>query len=270
MEKDIKRRLQMDLMQEAEDIMKEVNADESLKDVKAPEELHDRIFAEIHAMEQEKQQANRSAEELELIELGRVYKRRRKWRKYWVLAAAMVAALGLGITSMGGAEKIFEKVDSDLLGKERTNVDSKERVEQGNGVTEVEAYAKIEETFGITPVQFKYFPDGMRFKDYTMDEITQSIQIDYENKKTDQVILYQIRPNYRDSSIGKNTEDVLLEEEQLVIDDAVVNIQKFKVQENGEERIQVEFEYQDSSYFLRIFNLPWNEVENIVKNLYFL
>lgn len=54
MEKDIKRRLQMDLMQEAEDIMKEVNADESLKDVKAPEELHDRIFAEIHAMEQEK------------------------------------------------------------------------------------------------------------------------------------------------------------------------------------------------------------------------
>ncbi len=270
MEKDIKRRLQMDLMQEAEDIMKEVNADESLKDVKAPEELHDRIFAEIHAMEQEKQQANRSAEELELIELGRVYKRRRKWRKYWGLAAAMVVALALGMTSMGGAEKIFEKVDSVFLGKERTNVDSKERVEQGNGVTEAEAYAEIEETFGITPVQLKYLPDGMRFIGYTIDEITQSAQMDFINKKTEKTVLYYIRPNYRDSSMGKNAEDILLEEEELVVEDIVVDIQKFRVQENGEERIQVEFEYRDSSYFLRIFNLPWEEVEEIVKNLYFL
>ena len=260
----------MDLMQEAEDIMKEVNADESLKDVKAPEELHDRIFAEIHAMEQEKQQANRSAEELELIELGRVYKRRRKWRKYWVLAAAMVAALGLGITSMGGAEKIFEKVDSVFLGKERTNIDSVERVKEINDVSEAEAHAKIEEVFGFTLVQFKYFPDGMRFKDYTMDEITQSIQIDYENKKTDQVILYQIRPNYRDSSMGKNMEDTLLEAKELVIDDVIVHIQKFIVNENREERIQVEFEYHDSHYSLRLINISWDEVENIVKNLYFL
>lgn len=270
MEKDIKRRLQMDLMQEAEDIMKEVNADESLKDVKAPEELHDRIFAEIHAMEQEKQQANRSAEELELIELGRVYKRRRKWRKYWVLAAAMVVALGLGITSMGGAEKIFEKVDSVFLGKERTNVNSKERVEQGNGVTEAEAYAEIEEKFGITPVQFKYFPDGMQFIDYTIDEIVQSVQMDYANRKTEEIVLCYIRPNYRDSSIGKNAEDILLAEEQLVIEDVVVDIQKFKVKESGEERIRVVFEYKDTYYILWCSNISWEEVENIVKNLYFL
>ncbi len=270
MEKDIKRRLQMELMQEAEDIMKEVNADESLRDVKAPEELHDRIFAEIHAMEQEKQQADLSAEELELIELGRIYKRRRKWRKYWVLAAAMICVLAFGITSMGGAKKIFEKVDSVFLGKERTNIDSKERVKEGDGVTEAEAYAKIEEIFGITPVQLSYRPEGMQFVDYTIDEITQSIQMNYENKKTEETVLYYIRPNYRDSSMGKNAEDILLEEEHLVIEDVVVDIQKFRVQENGEERIQVEFEYQDSSYFLRIFNLQWEEVEKIVKNLYFL
>lgn len=270
MEKDIKRRLQMDLMQEAEDIMKEVNADESLKDVKAPEELHDRIFAEIHAMEQEKQQANRSAEELELIELGRVYKRRRKWRKYWVLAAAMVVALALGMTSMGGAEKIFEKVDSVFLGKERTNIDSVERVKEINDVSEAEAYAEIGETFGIKPVQLSYLPNGMQFKDYTMDKITQSAQMDYVNIKTDETVLYYIRPNYRDSSIGKNKEDILLEKEQLIIDDVVVDIQKFRVQENGEERIQVEFEYQDSHYSLRLINISWDEVENIVKNLHFL
>lgn len=270
MEKDIKRRLQMDLMQEAEDIMKEVNADESLKDVKAPEELHDRIFAEIHAMEQEKQQANRSAEELELIELGRVYKRRRKWRKYWVLAAAMVVALALGMTSMGGAEKIFEKVDSVFLGKERTNVDSKERVEQGNDVSEAEAHAKIEETFGIKPVQLLYRPEGMQFIAYTIDEITQSVQMDYANRKTEEIVLCYIRPNYRDSSIGKNAEDILLEEEQLVIEDVVVDIQKFKVKESGEERIRVVFEYKDTYYILWCSNISWEEVENIVKNLYFL
>lgn len=182
----------------------------------------------------------------------------------------MVVALALGMTSMGGAEKIFEKVDSVFLGKERTNVDSKERVEQGNGVTEAEAYAEIEETFGITPVQLKYLPDGMRFIGYTIDEITQSAQMDFINKKTEKTVLYYIRPNYRDSSMGKNAEDILLEEEELVVEDIVVDIQKFRVQENGEERIQVEFEYRDSSYFLRIFNLPWEEVEEIVKNLYFL
>ena len=93
-----RRKYEQRLIEEAERIMEEVNNNPELKDVTVPSEMHDNIFNAIREKEEEK----------ELIRLGRIYKRKRKNQKYFVLAAAMVLALAFGITSMGEADKIFE------------------------------------------------------------------------------------------------------------------------------------------------------------------
>ena len=53
-DEELKRLLQEEMIREAEQIMAEVNADPTLKDVKCPEEVHDKVFEQIRIYEEEK------------------------------------------------------------------------------------------------------------------------------------------------------------------------------------------------------------------------
>ena len=93
MDKEIKKFLQQEMEEESEQILQAVHSAPELADVEVPEELHDKLFAQIRQYEEEKSIDRLSEEELDLIRLGMVYKKKRKRTKYYVLAAAIVAAL---------------------------------------------------------------------------------------------------------------------------------------------------------------------------------
>ena len=109
-------------MDEIEGVLEKINNDPVMREWKAPEGLRDGLFEQIHAKEAEKSRL--SDDEKELIRLGMVYKKRRKWNKLLVLAAAVVCALAVGVTSIGGPKRVFEKFGWNIGDREQTNIDT--------------------------------------------------------------------------------------------------------------------------------------------------
>ena len=165
-------------MEEIEGVLEKINNDPVMREWKAPEGLRDGLFEQIHAKEAEKSRL--SDDEKELIRLGMVYKKRRKWNKLLVLAAAVVCALAVGVTSIGGPKRVFEKFGWNIGDREQTNIDTdNNRIKEPDVVSEAEAYAMIEDEFGFYPVELLYLPDGIEFESNTMAEGIQNVSMCY-------------------------------------------------------------------------------------------
>lgn len=256
------------LIKETELFLEEVHQDVEVQNTKVPSELYEGIWEEIHAYEAMEAREKLCDEDKELLRLGRMYKKKHRARKYVVLAAAVIAMLALGITSVGGPEKIFETVSWVLGGRKQINVDSdNENVVRPDDLAEEEIYEEIEEKFGFLPVKLDYLPEGVGLVEAQVSEEIQNIYILYGTH--DEIkISFQISPHYRESSWGKDIEDEVLEEFEITVSDVVVHLQKYLVN-NGTERWLIRFEYKNISYSMLIMNLEQKEVEKIVQNLYF-
>ena len=254
-------------MDEIEGVLEKINNDPVMREWKAPEGLRDGLFEQIHAKEAEKSRL--SDDEKELIRLGMVYKKRRKWNKLLVLAAAVVCALAVGVTSIGGPKKVIEKVQGMIEGREQIHNDSEDdRTEEIKTISEVEAYQKIEDEFGFYPVAFDYLPDGIVFESIEFTDNAQNVYMGYsgENQET---IVYSIYPNYRTGSIGRDVEDEWIDEYDKVVRDVTISIKEYLIEENQTSRYIAQFEYQSVCYVLRINNVKEIEVNKILENLHF-
>ena len=208
-----------------------------------------------------------SEEDKELIRLGKIYRKRKKLHRYLVAAAAIVGVLAFGITSMGGPKKVFEKFERNVLGREQIGIDSNDDTKFVDTINEEEVYQAIEDKFGFHPVRVTYLPDEVKFLEASIGEDVQGIHMIYG---TDQEanISYHIRPNYRESSWGKDIEDELLKEEYMTVSDVDICLKQYQIDENT-ERWLVGFEYNNASYSMLIMNLEEAEIEKIVENLFF-
>lgn len=254
-------------MQEIDGILDKMNSDPKTKDINAPDELHEKLIAQIREKEAEKERL--SEDEKELIHLGKVYRKRRKWNKVLVLVAALVCAGAIGVTSMGGPDKVIQKVSWMIGDRKQTNIDTDdERVEEQDDVTEAEAYAQIEEKFRISPVKLYYLPEGIEFESISSADGAQNVCMCYSgwNKAT---ITYTVFPNYRTGSIGRDVEDTLIDEYDKVVQDNTINIKEYLIEESQTRRYKISYEYQNVFYFLEINNVEDTEVEKIVENLFF-
>ena len=267
----LKRLVKEGMEWDAEEIMKIINSDPTLKDVKCPEVVHDRLFEQIRLYEEQKAQEARdrlSHEDKELLRLGTICRRRRKWNRYVVLAAALVAVLAVGTVSMGHGENIFSVITKMFAGREQTVVDSGD-TDPYTILVEEETYEKVEEEYGFVPIKLEYLPDGIEFQEATVGNEIQGINLIYGTKdKAD--IIYIIRPNYRDASFVTDIEDEKVQEYQMNINDVEVSVKEYLIVDSGENRWTVHFEYQDVQYLLRITNMKQEIVEKIVKDLYFV
>ena len=250
----------------------EVCAEEKVKETDSKVEklgLEEEINADKFGMEEKAPEVEKlSAEEKELIRLGRIYKKRKRLQKYVVLAAVLILAMVFGMTSVGGPKKVFERIKYVFSNIDQTNVDSEhEDVVRTSGLDEEEAYRKIEEKFGFAPVGLGYLPKDAIFLDSTINEETQCINLVYG--EDDEVLVgYFIRPNYRLSSYGKDIEDEFIEEYSEENEYTTFLIRKYLV-EGVEERWSVQFDYCDVSYSLTIYDTSKGEVNQIVENLIF-
>ena len=254
-------------MQEIDAILEEMNQDPNMRDVIAPEGIHEKLFEQIHEGQEEDRL---SEDEKELIRLGMVYKKTRKWAKVLVPLVAIVGAMVVSVTCMGGPTKVVEKVKGMLESRERINTDGEDgdRVDEIEVSSETAAYQKIEDEFGFRPVELVYLPDGMVFKDFGFTGNAQNVYMGYAGEGQE-TIVYSIYPNYRTGSTGRDVEDEVIEEYEKVVHDITINVKKYFVEENQSSRYIAQFEYQNVYYVLRINSVAEAEAEKIVENLYF-
>ncbi len=254
-------------MVEIESILDEMNNNPETKDILAPEEMHDKLFAKIR--EEEARKTRLTEEEKELIRLGTVYRKSRNRKRYYVLVAAVLCMLAVGITSIGGPAKIIEKVQGLIEGKEQINVDNEDgRVDEVTTISEAEAYQKIEDEFGVNFVQLYYLPEGVQFEDLYLISSTQNANLKYKGKNGENII-YSIYSNHRTGSIGRDVEDILIDEYQIELNEVTINVKKYSVDNNQYGRYFVEFEHEGIYYFLQIIDIEDEEVKKMIDNLYF-
>ena len=121
MSKDVKQFLEEELKKEEIATMKAVAEDKELQGLVAPEEMTKALFAQIDAYErglaEETKEASRlTEEEKELIHLGKIYRRKKRYTKYWVLVAVLILALAIGTTSIGGPKTVIRTIVEKISG----------------------------------------------------------------------------------------------------------------------------------------------------------
>ena len=259
------------LKMEEKSIMREVSKDERVKDATVPDEGRDAIFDEIRRIEEKREIERRalemiSSENKELIRLGRIYKNGLHRRKYVILAAILVLALSASITSFGGVDRMFHKISSMISNRARETVDT-EGVKNLEKITEEEAYAEIEELYGIHSVRIGYLPEGVEFLEAIVLHGTPQIQILYG---TDEVVrvAYDIVLNYQEGSWSKDIEDELLNEYIFNKDEIEIDVGEFLV-DGKEVRWLLQFTYEELHYRIYVFDTDQNEIQKMIDYLYF-
>ena len=297
MEEKFKQFLKKQMEKEAEQIEKEVLANESLKVVQAPDTLREALAKSIK--EYEKNRTDAPSEESEEIgisieefceklskedresyfrwraaeEKKKAKKARkrfhfpRKKRAVFVVAATMVLVLGIGMTSLGG-RPYWLKVADLVLGNENTvkvNTEGEDRLETTK-VDEKEAYEQIKEELGIEPVQLQYMPAEMEFDRCVIEKELGTAKLLYLYQE--QILEYEICYQYSDVARSISTEDNLLQSYKKEKDGVEISIREFQVESIEQSMYSVTFERQNVLYRLRgIINRE--EMEKIVENLFF-
>lgn len=266
-DEDWKEFIKKEMGKSIDDIMAEIEADPKMKDVKPPEGMYEELMEKIHEHERQTIYEQLSDEDKELIQLGKVYKKKRRFDRFVVVLAAMIVGLWLGTVCIGENDNVFRMISSIFLGQDQAVVNTDD-TEILTYIKEDEAYAKFENTYKVRPVKLEYLPDNMGFVDALFSADMQGVNMVYEIKGGTS-LKYVIRPNYRESSFGIIFEDEKIQEYTIVVCDTDILITEYNIVETGKNRWRVSFEYQEVQYLLSITNMKQREVEKIVNNLGF-
>lgn len=264
---DWKELIATEMQRDLDEIMAEIESDPAMKDIEAPEELYDGLMAMIDEHERQKIYEQLSDEDKELIRLGKVYKKQRKFDKFVVALAAVIVGLGIGSVCIGKDDNIFKMISSMFAGQERTVVNSDD-TELVTYVAEEEVYEELEATYGFKPVKLEYLPDNTIFCEAVFSSDMQGVNMIYE-MENGTCITYIIRPNYRDSSYGMIVEDEKIQEYTRVVNEIEIRVIEYHVVETGKNRWSVRFEWQDVQYWLSITDVVQEEIEKIVNSFKF-
>ena len=273
--------LKEDFARAAEDIEREVeesgveHMSDSLK-----QSIHAKLQEQIAAYENEKVYAQLTEEDRKALELGKevmrqqeektaekkVVRKKKRLRGYLVIAAALVLAMALGVTSMGGANRVISIVKSVVGDREVVKTNSNEDNLIIAKEKEEEAYQQITDAFGIEPVKIIAHPDGMIFKELVLDEILQTAELYYDYN--DQNVVFLINAAYTDSSWGVDAEDRVLDHYYVENNGVQMEIKEYEVDNSREKQYSAKFSYKNFEYFL-IGTMKKSEFEKILNFLHF-
>lgn len=229
-----------------------------------------------------------SEEDREALELGRkmlkagigqndpeepsgkkVRRKKKPLKMYLALAAVIVCVLAMGITSMGGPERIVRMMTQDVGDREVDQVDSNHADKENKvieGEDEEKAYQEIRDAFGTEVVKVCVCLPEMRFDSMELDKDKQMADVYYYyNNKT---IAYCINVPYRDGSWGIDFEDSIDKEYSKEIQGCTIEITKYKPNQKGLPRWDARFEYNNIEYLLT-GTMKQQEFEKILKKLIF-
>lgn len=225
--------------------------------------------------------AKLSEEDREALRLGRemlknqseekkIYTMRRKKsniRRIVALAAVLILVMAVGMTSFGGPERMLQFMKSSVCGRKVSQVDSSDKNKVIEEEDEEKAYEKIEKEFGIAPVRLWWYPENMEFENMILDTDIQVAEVDYLYK--DKKIEYFVSASYGEVSWGYDNEDKKIDYYCEQVKGTDIEVTEYETPETERNRYVAEFEYKKLHYCLS-GELTKEEIENILKNLYFL
>ena len=193
----------------------------------------------------------------------------RRWRRKTMvgLAAALVAALGVGVTTFGDKGYVADRFKQIIGGRASTRIDSeKENKDLYEDMEEEKVFQQIKDEFGFDAVRMDYKPQKMKMVDSLTDSSYLSADIFYEYNE--QILTYSIIPNYRDFSYGYDIEDKIVDEYAKTVNETEIYITEYLIEESGQTEYSAKFEYGDIEYILTGV-IEKAEFEKILENLHF-
>lgn len=225
--------------------------------------------------------AKLSKEDREALRLGRemmknqseekkiytMHRKKRNIRRIVALAAVLILVMAVGMTSFGGPERMLQFVKSSVGGRQVSKVNSSDKNKIIEEEDEEKAYEKIAEEFGIAPVRLWWYPENMEFENMILDTDIQVAEVDYlyKGKK----IEYFVSASYGEVSWGYDNEDKKIDYYCERVKSTDIEVTEYETPETERNRYVAEFEYKKLHYCLS-GELTKEEMENILKNLYFL
>lgn len=225
--------------------------------------------------------AKLSEEDQEALRLGRemlknqseekkIYTMRRKKRnirRIVALAAVLILVMAVGMTSFGGPERMLQFMKSSAGGRQVSKVNSSDKNKIIEEEDEEKAYEKIGEEFGIQPVRIVWRPNGMKFQRMELDTDIQLVELDYLYKGENTEFV--ISASYGEASLGADNEDEITDHFYKQEKESQIEVTEYKTPETGTNRYKAEFKYKNLYYCLT-GTMTKEEMENILKNLYFM
>ena len=226
-----------------------------------------------------------SEEDREALELGRkmlkagigqkdpeelsgkkVRRKKKPLKMYLALAAVIVCVLAMGITSMGGPERIVRMMTQNVGDREVEYTVKGEKVKTIENEDEEKAYQEIRDVFDTDIVKLSASLKGMKFDSMNLDENNQIAENYYTyNGKT---IAYIISAPYRENSWGVDFEDPIEKKYTEKLHNCKVDITVYKIDKNEGFGYAAEFKYNSIDYLLT-GTMKQQEFDKILKSLVF-
>lgn len=198
---------------------------------------------------------------------GKKVRRKKKPLKiYLALAAVIVCVLAMGITSMGGPERIVRMVRQNVGEREVEKSNMSHKIKMIEGEDKEKAYQEIGDVFNTDIVKIFVCLPGMSFDSVEFYKDKQMAELFYlYNKKT---IVYCINAPYREESWGIDFEDTVEEEYFENINGCRVKVAEYKIDKEDLPKWVAKFEYNNIEYMLT-GTMEKKDFEKILKNLFF-
>ena len=287
-EEQFKALLEKQMRREAEQIEEELENNPEIAGLSPDDSAKDKLYEKIE--EYERQQAVRrlSPEDQEALRLGRqIQKEKALERKNTVdsqsgsghgkkrffkrlagVAAMFVIVAAVGITGVGGPDRVMEVLQQVVGGREMTQVESDDKdILNSNEVEEEKAYQKIKDELGIDPVRITNSQTEMSFKYAEIDQELQTAYLLYINQG--KTMSYIINSSHIDGAWGIDVEDTLIYEYKYILDKVEILIREYKIEGANETEYYASFDYKDIHYQL-LGMMKRRELEEILNNLHFL
>lgn len=224
--------------------------------------------------------AELSEEDIRALELGRkileqeahkgirgtVLKKKKRGRVYIGLVAALVSALAIGVTSLGGAERVIMMVTQMVGDREVQKINSSEENLVLVREDEEEAYERVYEEFGVEPVRIIYKAGNMKFIKMEFQDEIRVAELFYEYN--DGAIIYLVNASYSDESVGFDTDDKVLKTTEKDVKGCKIKINEYKISGTKARKYSASFEYNGLEYYI-IAEMIEEEFNNLLENLIF-
>lgn len=277
--------LEEQMQKEAEQIEEELKKNPEIARLSPGDGAKERLYERIE--EYERQQAVRrlSPEDQEALRLGRQIQKekareeeskaasrpgsgsKRFFKRLAGVAAVVVIVAAVGITGVGGPDRVMEVAQQLFGGREVTKVNSDENdILSSTESEEEKAYQEIKDKFGSEPVRIINQSPNIQFVDMQLDEQLRVADIFYDNNG--EIISYIIDCSQNNEAWGFDVEDTLENEYVYYLDEVKVIVREYTVEETNEKKYSARFDYKDVHYQLT-GNMTKGEMEEILKNLYF-
>ena len=264
-----------------------------------PEGTKDAVLARVreqiraYEMEQTRKETEEainhlSEEDREALELGRkmlkagigkkdpeepsgkkVRRKKKPLKMYLALAAVIVCVLAMGITSMGGPERIVRMMTQNVGDREVDQVDSNHTDKENKvieGEEEEKAYQEIEDVFNTDVVKVFVCLPKMRFDSMSLKEDKQVAEMYYMcNGKT---IAYIINAPYKENSWGIDFEDSIKKEYIEKVKGCEIKITIYNIEGERIPGCVAKFTYNNIDYLLS-GTMKQQDFEKLLKNLIF-